>query len=492
MKQKTKGSVTIFMALVMSLVLALLCAQIQAIQVAASRVQVLNAMDIGMYSLFAHYDKDVLEKYDVFLLDAGQGTGKLNLAKLCDIWEEYAEPVLDQSITGLCCRSSGFSGYELITDEHGEAFFSQAVEYMEKRIGINGALRLMDKVKKQSEQSDSACKNWENAREEETMENYDSAIEEAQLYEEEANQNMQEPPEESEVSTEHSYEAVGKNPIDVIRDIKELGILELVLEQPQEVSDLGVTRRELLSERTIRRGLPYYKDNKKSDVNDILKKVLFQEYILEKMGNYRNPGEGALQYQTEYIINGEDKDIENLKGTVNKILVIREGCNLIHLYSSPSKRAQASALAASIATAFLVPPAASLIEFAILLCWAFAESILDLRELMAGGKVAFMKQENTWQLSLENLPFLLERLDTDRRQDDSGLSYEDYLRVLLMMVSEDELKSQSMNMVESTIRKIYNRSGFSLDSCITAAEMILEVFDSQKRTYSTTQQYSYE
>lgn len=492
MKQERKGSVTVFMALVMSLVLSLLCAQIQAIQVAASRVQVLNAMDIGMYSLFAHYDKDVLEKYDIFLLDAGGGNEQADLAKLCGILEEYADPVLEQSLTGLSRRSSGFSGYELATDEQGEAFFSQAAEYMKKRIGISGAQMLLDKVNDQKEQSDNACESWENAGEEEAMENYDSAIEEAQTYEQESDQDMQEQPvEEVEVNTETSYGEMGKNPIDVIREIKEMGILELVLERPQEVSDLEVQTKELLSARTLRKGLPYYKEDENTDKNEILEKVLFQEYILEKMGNYRSPGEGGLQYQTEYVIHGEDSDVENLKGTVNKILLIRQGCNLIHLYTSASKRAQASALAASIAAAFLVPPAASLIEFAILLCWAFAESVLDLRELMAGGKVPFMKQESTWQLSLENLPFLLERLDTDRKQEDSGLSYEDYLRVLLMTVSEEELRSQTMDMVELTIRTTCQRPGFSLDLCITAAEMILEVFDSQKRTYSTTQQYSY-
>ena len=38
---------------------------------------------------------------------------------------------------------------------------------------------------------------------------------------------------------------------------------------------------------------------------------------------------------------------------------------------------QIHAMAAAIAAAFLIPPAVVVIEGALILCWAFAESILD-------------------------------------------------------------------------------------------------------------------
>lgn len=70
------------------------------------------------------------------------------------------------------------------------------------------------------------------------------------------------------------------------------------------------------------------------------------------------------------------------------------------------------------------------------MCWSFAESILDLRELFHGGRVPLTKTAATWQLSLENLPNLLEGLDSQRRDAKGGMSYEDYLQVLLLSKSK--------------------------------------------------------
>ena len=64
------------------------------------------------------------------------------------------------------------------------------------------------------------------------------------------------------------------------------------------------------------------------------------------------------------------------------------------------------------------------IEGALILCWAFAESILDVRELFAGGKVPLTKNASNWQLSLQGLPALVDKLDTDRQNDVNGLSYD--------------------------------------------------------------------
>ena len=41
-----------------------------------------------------------------------------------------------------------------------------------------------------------------------------------------------------------------------------------------------------------------------------------------------------------------------------------------------------------------------------------------------------------WQLSLQNLPALFDSLDTIRRTDETGVSYEDYLQVFLFSCSK--------------------------------------------------------
>ena len=152
---------------------------------------------------------------------------------------------------------------------------------------------------------------------------------------------------------------------------------------------------------------------------------------------------------------------------------------------------QIQALALAIASGFLIPPAAVAIEAALILCWSFAESILDLRELFHGGRVPLTKTAATWQLSLENLPNLLEGLDSQRRDAKGGMSYEDYLQVLLLSKSKAVKLTRGMDMIEVEIRSTKGKEGFRLDCCIEAAEISVDVEANRKQTFSVTRQYSY-
>ena len=70
-KTVKKGSITIFLALILSLILSLVSASIESVRMSAARTQILNSMDIGLYSLFGQYDRTLLEDYDLFALYAG-------------------------------------------------------------------------------------------------------------------------------------------------------------------------------------------------------------------------------------------------------------------------------------------------------------------------------------------------------------------------------------------------------------------------------------
>ena len=174
-----------------------------------------------------------------------------------------------------------------------------------------------------------------------------------------------------------------------------------------------------------------YTSDIRSD-NSYTSGILFGQYLLKKLGNYRRPAAAGLNYQVEYILGGKNSDRENLKSVAGKLLVIRQGVNMAYLLSDSGKRIQVETLALAIASGFLIPPAAAVIEAALIFCWAFAESILDVRELFAGGHVPLIKNSSDWQLSLSNLPNILDKLDSSRKDAGNGMSYEDYLQVLLM------------------------------------------------------------
>ena len=180
-----------------------------------------------------------------------------------------------------------------------------------------------------------------------------------------------------------------------------------------------------------------------------------------------------------------------MNSIAKNLLLIREGVNFACLMADSTKRAQVEALALTIASAFLIPPAATVIEAALLLCWSFGESILDVRELFDGGRVPLIKSSSDWQLSLENLSGLLSGLDSERKGTSDGVSYEDYLQILLLTESKGTKVTKGMDLIEQTIRD-GGRKNFRMDSCITAAEVSVDIKANRKKVFTVTRAYGYE
>ena len=486
-----RGSITVFLALILSLVTALVCTGIESVRMAAARTQILNGADIGLYSLFGQFDREMLKDYDLFLLDGSCGQGSLDLASVYDNFSSYMKPVLKQNSQKLSVVQGGFSAYRLLTDEGGEPFYNQVVQYMKETLGSQGVSLLLDKMKDRKEKTDQAEQAGQKAENGDIIENYDAEMEENNRKNEEALAEAEKNPEGGELEDGDNVTAPPQkvvNPISIIRRIRKMGILELVIPGNKGVYDGQVQAGTLLSRREKQKGMPMY-EPEKTDTS-YTSQILFQQYLMEKLGNYSAPGKGALKYQTEYILGGKTGDIENLKSVAGRLLLIREGVNMVHLVSDGTKRAQAAGLASAIASAFLIPPATGVIEAAILLCWAFGESILDVRELFDGGKVPLVKSAADWQLSLENLPELLNGLDSVRRGSEDGMSYEDYLQVLLLGVSREEKITRAMDMIELCVRE-KGRKNFRMDSCIVAAEISVDVKANKRKVFNVTRAYGY-
>lgn len=491
-----KGSITVFLALILSLLLSLVATSIQSVQAAAARTQILNSMDIGLYSLFGQYDRFLLKNYDLFFLDGTQGGTELDLASVYDNLESYMKPVLRQNSQKLVLKQGGFTGYRLATDDDGEVFYQQAVTYMKETLGSQGIQALLDRYRKKEDKVNQAEKDGKQAEEGNTLENYDSemnwAAQKSQEAEEAAkNENTAD---FGDGTTENGFadgetRPAAMNPIPIIQRIRSMSLLDLVVPAAQGISDRQISRAELLSGRTKQQGMEMPQNMKRD--NSGTAKVLFQQYLMEHLGNYTAPSKAGLCYQLEYLLTGKKSDRENLKAVANRLLLIREGVNASCLMADAGKRAQVQALAFAIASGFLIPPAAVLIEAALILCWSFAESILDLRELFHGGKVPLVKTPQSWQLSLENLPDLLDNLDSQRRDCEGGMSYEDYLQVLLLSKSKKEKLTRGMDMIETEIRNVKGRESFRLDCCIEAIEASVDVEANRRKTFSVTRQYSY-
>ena len=70
-----RGSITVFLALTLGLILSLLSSGLESARMAAARTQILNGMDIGLYSLFGSFgqlDRGAqVDKNDHFIVKDG-------------------------------------------------------------------------------------------------------------------------------------------------------------------------------------------------------------------------------------------------------------------------------------------------------------------------------------------------------------------------------------------------------------------------------------
>ena len=115
---------------------------------------------------------------------------------------------------------------------------------------------------------------------------------------------------------------------------------------------------------------------------------------------------------------------------------MREAVNLAALYADSEKRSEAEALALAITGLAGITPITAAASFFIMTVWAFAESVADVKVLLAGGKIPF-QTAGEWQISLSALTekgasiFLETGTDPSLKNgtDDRGLDYQDWLKL---------------------------------------------------------------
>ena len=160
-----------------------------------------------------------------------------------------------------------------------------------------------------------------------------------------------------------------------------------------------------------------------------------------------------------------------------------------YVKGNSQKLAEVHAMAASIAAALAVPVSEELIRRVLMVCWAYGESLMDVRILLAGGKVPVVKDSASWQLAISRLAGVG---DEQSKKGTKGLDYTGYLELLLQLQTEKNNIRRGMDMVELGMRGQEKKSSFSLDHCIEAASIELSARVSGAGTVRAVEYRSYE
>lgn len=456
---RKKGSITVFVTLVLLLVASLLFTMLESARVFGLKAKSDMNSILSLESAFAEYETTLWENYDLLYLDLGYGEAQINPAKL-------QERILTLNQENLNPKKSGWTGkgtnlypmnvtgcvvekYELATDYNGDAFFEQAVEVMEDEIPYQAAQEIYNMI-------------LDTQRTEEAAEDPGSKIEDAQNAITSARTKKAEEDQQKLANGEtiQPLEDV-EDPVKFVSGIKDSGILMQVVENPAELSVKALDLSDLVENRSKQTGT--YGSTYDSD---FYKKIVYQMYLKEHFGCYTNPLDNrVLDYELEYMIAGKSSDQENLESVVNRILLIREAANLIYLLGDSAKMNEALVIATLLVGFTGNPEIIELVEKGILLAWAYVESIMDIRALLQGGKIPLMKSSEDWVTDIFHISESYANTSA-RKDNETGMSYEDYLQILLFLTNHKTLNNRVLNLVEKNIRLLSGNPNLCMDSMV--------------------------
>lgn len=433
-----KGSVTIFLTLVLGAILLLALSCIGVVEYRLAESKGAMAVRSSISGIRADYNSYIFENYHILLFDKnGNGRG-----------EAYVEERLTRDIQhnlgdAYAVEELRVDDYELLLEDDCSAFKDQLVEHSGYCLAGQGVEHILESTGFQDGTvSDAIYEDMDAAN------HSDAIVEEADISQQTTEAQIEDP------ELAEAYETLAplfdeEDPRDFTEDLTSEGILAIVAPEDMEINSSQV---DLSSTPSVERWgyvlTDYSIDNDFDDI-DILKKDIGKYDSWKEQLKSASAGllyssqvfncatetvqeDTVFAFELEYIICGKKSDRENLKSTVNRLIGVRFPVNYSYLVSSSAKMGEIKKISIPIAIQTLVPE--PIVRYLIAGCWAYVESIFDVRCLLQGDRQEFFKSSATWKTDLNNLE---DSLNMDGEDSDTGLCYKDYLLILLALDMED-------------------------------------------------------
>lgn len=451
---KQHGSITVFLSLIIVLTASVIGAVLEAARWKAASCEVRLRTNLGVDSLFGEYSRDLLDRYDLVFLDGSFGGSKYSestlnahLEKYLREWEkggEEAAKLLKINLLGVKLKD-----YMLVTDNAGEAFLSQVYEFVLNNGAHTG--ELLGRFNELKDYGEGGNKAREGTQFQEELKQSDKELEELEKGDE-----------------ENKFEIPKDSPMGRVKTMRGSSMLKLVVNDTSKISTKRIREEGLVSRRRLRRGTMQGRYNR--TLPDTAAYFMLAGYVLDHFSNAASPGaDKPLSYEAEYIINGSGSDEANLEAVAKRLLLMREGANFVYLMTDAAKKSEAYAMAAALAGATAMPALIGVIQKGILLAWAYAESVEDVRTILDGGRVPIIKTAASWKTSLKNIGKKTSASEGSRDSGE-GYGYREYLRLLLYCGDKKEYCLRCMDLIEADIRTTPGNESFRMDNCIALAK----------------------
>ncbi|MCQ2540430.1 MAG: DUF5702 domain-containing protein [Acetatifactor sp.] len=476
---KKNAYLTVYLCLFLALILSLYLILIEEVRVNGAGVEAVCAAEAGMTSILAEYHRGLAEGYDLFCIDTSYGTDtpgrnqteahllryvKQNLGTEGLFLSDW----LYRDLFGLRAYDAELQKVRFLTDDGGEVFRSLAVDAVKDDLNLN----LFQKVK-----------DWAHIIEINGLEEVDLEAQKQELI---GNLGISQST-WKEIIEKKKDAGTSQILSPQLMEEPKAGLLSLVLEE-ENLSSKALNEQGLVAER-MKAGEINAGNMDPVTSESVVQSFLFREYILRYLGNYREPKEnGALAYQAEYVIAGKSSDIANVKSITARILLIRGAANSLFLRRDEGKQNEIKAAAALASFLIGEPKAEKGFEELIINTWATAESVYDLKEILKGGKIPLLKDKDSWHYDLDAV---FGKEEEEENEEQEGMTYQDYLRVLLFLTGTEKLTLRTMNMAEADMRMSDGNVSFRLDACICSLEAAVRMSDGKGNEYEVVRTKEY-
>ena len=207
----------------------------------------------------------------------------------------------------------------------------------------------------------------------------------------------------------------------------------------------------------------------------------FHSYHKEESA-HTTPYSNAKGLEVEYLLHGKKSDYENLSAQVTSLLAFRESMNFIHIMSDPEKLEAVEEFVTSFLAITANPVVIAVFSAFVIGIWAFAQSLLDVKELLNDQRVPLMHSLESWSLSLNHLLDFLSYLSGEEiPKENIGLSYEDYLRISLFtkgLLSQAKINDSMLYCMEKNIQASIRdkEPSFQMNKCLYYLSTDAEIY----------------
>lgn len=460
---KNKGQITVFMSCMISVLIILTLTALEVGRIYCGRMKIRAVIHSAQSCILADYNRELFERYHLLFADPTYGTGSYAMVE--GKFQDYVEKSLngDASVGKLfefeVCEIA-LCGYKSIIDDHMKLLKKQIADYEKEEGAVKKVVEAGKNMVDSSKDVKEAAEKTSNGATEIPMSSGNNEVSEADNI-----SNSEEDATAKDSADNENKEEV-EDPRKVLKDMLSKGVLALLLPTNIEVSNEEHDFSDSPSE-TYTENEKFKKDTDFTDVNNMLdilnnsakedstvimgigQKAAFCAYVDDHFSYFGSDKGSVMKGEVEYIIKGKKSDYDNLEAVLSDIIWMRMPINYVCLLKDVEKQSEALTVATAICSSTGTLPMVEIVKYLLLGCWAYGESIYEVRLLMQGEKLPYVKTSMEWNTDLKSLT------KTNNTVSSSvGMSYTDYLNIMLAQKeSKDITYARLLDMIELNLRQ---------------------------------------